>query len=592
MDSRVKKRKGGKSGRLQLRLTQIVLTAVSAAFLLVFVIVIYTSNNQYRKQEIDNQRNQLDKTASQIYTLQNTVENLARQIIYNDVVQKGVSTKESSTGMYLYMKRNVQETLTNYAHIMNAIQEIMIYTADGRTFSSRNIRDPFKPEKNQWYGEFFDSGRNTGYTAVHSSEPNQDGYTMDVISYMVSYYSVEKTGQELGKLVISIDFNVLKEMAHLESDLLKGYCFYDSMKIPLMKEGGLNRTYDEIIENMDGNGNGLIQETDGDVFIVSDQMQDGWMLVSEISGDMLMRKSVQAYMYLLVIFAFILVILLLGLRYFIRRIVNPINQLSEAAVNLGSGNFEVSVSIRTDDELEMLAEVFNKMVVDIRTLMHESVEHEKALRRMQIENLMLQINPHFIYNTMNSIVYMAKMGGNTQIADFANAFISLLQSTLDVRDSICHTVREELNTVENYLYLQKYRYEDKFTYEIVCEEALKECMILNVMLQPAVENAIFHGIAPKDEKSILRISICRKGTVLEACVEDNGIGMSKEKVDELMRPGYTQKGGVRKIGVANVKARIRENFGEPYDLLIESELGVGTKVIMSVPYMVQESVSI
>lgn len=589
MNSKENSGKHKKSGRLQLRLTQIVLAAVSAAFLLVFVIVIYTSNNQYRKQEIDNQRNQLDKAAAQIFTLQNTVDNLARQIIYNDVVQKGVTTKESSTGAYLYMKRNVQETLISYAHIMNAIQEIMIYTTDGRTFSSRYIRDPFKPEKNQWYEEFFDSGRTTGYTSVHRSEPNQDGYTVDVISYMVSYYSVEKTGEEIGKLVISIDFSVLKEMAHLESDLLKGYCFYDSRQIPLMKEGRLNRTYNEIAENMDENGHGLMQEEDGDIFIVSNQMQDGWLLVSEISGDMLLRKSVQAYMYLLVIFALILVILLLGLRYFIRRIVNPINQLSEAAVNLGRGNFEVSVRIQTDDELEMLAEVFNKMVVDIRTLMHESVEHEKALRRMQIENLMLQINPHFIYNTMNSIVYMAKMSGNTQIADFANAFISLLQSTLDVRDSVCHTVREELTTVENYLYLQKYRYEDKFTYEIVCDDELKDCMILNVMLQPAVENSIFHGIAPKEENSILRISIQRKGSVLEACVEDNGVGMSKDRVEELMRPGYTQKDGVRKIGVANVKDRIRENFGEPYDLLIESELGVGTKVMMRIPYMRQES---
>ena len=119
----------------------------------------------------------------------------------------------------------------------------------------------------------------------------------------------------------------------------------------------------------------------------------------------------------------------------------------------------MSAHIQTDDELEMLSDVFDKMIVDIQKFMNESVEREKILRNMQIENLMLQINPHFIYNTMNSIVYMARMNGDTHIADFANAFISLLQSTLDVTDSVYQTLGQELLNVKNYLYLQSYRYE-------------------------------------------------------------------------------------------------------------------------------------
>lgn len=577
-----------KTGKLQPKLTRIVLATVFAACLLIYVIVIYTSYHYYRTQEINNQRYQLDKTASQISMLQNTVANLAKQVTYDDVIQSSIAEKASSTGTYLYQRRNAQATLTNYSHIMDAIHEVLIYTNEGITFTSREIRDAFDPEKNEWYQNWEATGRKSGYTEAHRSEPNQSGYTEDIISYVCSYYSVEQARHEMGKLIISVDYEELQRLAYLESDLLKGYALFDSQKQPLVQSGEMNLTYDEI---MDAQQDGLLTAEGGNVFLISDNMQDGWVLVSEISGIGLVGRSLASYVHLIVIFVLILIGLMLVLRNLIRNIVNPINQLSNAVEEVGRGNFDLSVQIHTNDELEMLADVFNKMVVDIRELMHESVEHEKAIRRMQIENLMLQINPHFIYNTINSIVYMARMSGNHQIADFANAFVSLLQSTLNVRNSVYNTVREELKTVENYLILQKYRYADKFVYHIQCEEELMDCQILNVMLQPAVENAIFHGISPKDGKCVLTISIHREKDDLILCVEDDGVGMSQERLAELFTDEHAHKGDVRKIGVANVRDRIREIYGEPYNLKIESESGVGTRVIMHVPCLLSEELA-
>ncbi len=579
----MKNRNQKKPGKLQTEFTRNVMGVVFAAFLLIFCIVLYTSYNYYRNQEINYQRNQLEKTAAQINTIQNTVYNIAQQAIYDDVVQQGIAAEEESTGVYLYLKRKVNGTLTSYSHIMDSIQEVMIYTDAGKTFSSREVRDPFQPEKNPWYMEFLESGRISGFTSVHRAEAHQDGYSEDVISYIMNYYTLE-TGRnkKLGELVVNIRMDALEEVTHVESELLNGYCLYDSAGNSIIYEGEMSGGYSDL-NSMDS---ARIQQTGtGNVLLASREMGDGWILVSEISGMELMKRSLRAYSYLLVIFLVIFVVLFVVLQRAIRRIVAPVNQLSEAALKLGGGDFDVSVRIRTNNELEMLADVFNKMVVDIKKLMHESVEHEKVLRRMEIENLMLQINPHFIYNTMNSIVYMARMSGNSQIADFANAFISLLQNTLHVRDSIYNTVRSELNTVESYLCLQKYRYADKFTYEIHCPEELLDCQVLNVMLQPAVENAIFHGIAPKDQKGSLLIEVSREGDALKVCIEDDGIGMTPEILAEQMRPGYTQKGGVRKIGVANVRDRIHEIYGKPYSLEIESQAGVGTRVIMTVPYI-------
>ncbi len=622
-----------KIGSLGSKLTRNMALVVSTAFCLIFAIVIFTSYKYYRNQEISSQRNQLEKTAEQIRGLQNTVGNIAKQLIYDDVVQKGISTQADSSGNYLYLKRSVEDNLKAYAHIIDSIQEIMIYTTDGRTFSNRYVKDPFKPENHSWYLNFFETGKTSGYTEVHKSEPNQDGHTEEVISYILSYYSVENPGQELGKLVINVRFDEVRKMATLNSDLLEGYCLYDGTGTSIVENGMLSKSFEEIKSKLDRSEiHESVKVEEQDVYIISGSMMDDWILISEISGDRLIRKSFFAHWQLLLFFILILLILMAGLRigirkvvtpinqlseaarevghgnfemhwqlllFFIlillilmaglrigiRKVVTPINQLSEAAREVGHGNFEMQVQIQTNDELEILANVFNKMVVDIQNLMNESVEHEKVLRRMQIENLLLQINPHFIYNTINSIVYMARMGGNDRIADFANAFIKLLQNTLNVRDSVYQTVGMELQTVENYLYLQKYRYGNKFTYEIQCEEELKDCQILNVMVQPAVENAIFHGIAPKEGTGKLSVSVCRDKNVLVVCVEDNGVGMSPETLAEQMKPDHVQRGGVRKIGVANVRNRIREIYGEPYNLQIESKLNMGTKVIMTVPYV-------
>ena len=208
---------------------------------------------------------------------------------------------------------------------------------------------------------------------------------------------------------------------------------------------------------------------------------------------------------------------------------------------------------------------------------------------MQTENLMLQINPHFIYNTMNSIVYMARMDGNQQIADFTNAFISLLQSTLRVRDSVYTTLGEELKNVRSYLFLQSYRYGNKFTCEIDCPEELEACRIICVMLQPVVENAIFHGIAPKDGPGKICITAEKTARddmdrILRIVVGDDGVGMDSETLSQILSEDYVHRGGVHKIGVGNVKARIREVYGDPYTLEITSMPGQGTQVTIEIPF--------
>ena len=598
-----KKQAESHAGLLGRKLSRTVILLTALAFVLFLFIAAWQTFKTSRGREVDSQHSQLQQAAGRISSLQRTIQNIASLIVYNDVVQKGISGRTLTQGDELFAARKISETLKEYQHIVDGTEEITIYTSDGRTLTSRYVRGAMNPETSAWFRDFLASGKNSGFTNVHASVPMQDGYTTDVFSYITGYYSIDDYRNKLGELIINVEYRTLLEMIQIDTTLLKGYVLLDSSLVPLVQSGEISPEETMIAGE---SSNGLYRSKNGGVYVVCDEMEDGWVLVSEISGTQLIRRALAATLPIFAVFVIMLAGLWFLMSLMIRRITGPVNTLSQAAARVGQGDFSVSVNIRTGDEIEDLGESFNRMVVDINRLMKASVEHEKKIQQMQTENLMLQINPHFIYNTMNSIVYMARMEGNDQIADFTNAFISLLQSTLRVRSSIFTTLEEEIRNVRNYLYLQEYRYGNKFTYEIDCPEELLPSQVISVMLQPVVENAIFHGIAPKEGPGKITVTVysvthtSEAGTEkasdqvsgqpseqkdLEIRIADDGVGIDPQTLSELLKEDYVQKGGIHKIGIGNVHARIREVYGNDYGLTIVSSPGEGTTVTARIPWV-------
>ena len=372
----------------------------------------------------------------------------------------------------------------------------------------------------------------------------------------------------------------LNSMQISRDGLVQGVCLLDSTGTPLYQEGTFDFPFSEILE---GYSDGFFVKN-GEICAVSDDMEDGWVLVSQLDSKALIGQTMRPLLKILLIFVLTWLALTVILRFALSKLVNPIHELSKATEKVASGDFSTKVEIHTGDEVEELADTFNDMVVSINDLMTESVNHEKEIQEIKTENLILQINPHFIYNTMNSIVYMARMNGNMEIAEFTNAFISLLQNTLRVRDTVYATVDNEIKNIRNYLHLQEYRYANKFTYDIICPKEVLNCQILNVTLQPVVENAIFHGIAPKDGSGKIEICFIHEDTTLKIRISDDGIGMSEETLADLMNESYVQKSGIHKIGLGNVRRRIQEIYGDPYTLSVQSEVNKGTVVIITVPF--------
>lgn len=582
--SRTVKKIKEKMGGLYWKLTVPALLIVAATFLIISCICIIYYKSAYQEREVSNQRQQMDKVVYGLSTIQGTVENVSKQVAANGNIQDTIQKEKGSEIKSHAVSDNLRSTLSTYTFIMEYIQEVLIYTKDGQTISSSAFRNTFDPLTEKWYPEFKALAERKGYTNVHMATVTQGGKTGEVISYVMTFYSMTNYNQELGDIIISLDYASLEKMAEMDTSLLNGYAIYNERGEKVVGKGRTGMEY----EDLKAAGTDRIVDGDGNIFLISDELSNGWIMVTEISGQLLHRQILLVEIMIVIAFLVVASLMLTVLFVNIRKVVRPINHLSLAAEQFGTGNFDVSVDVRTGDEVEILARAFNKMVKDVQRYTEMSVEHEKIIRMSQVDQLLLQINPHFIYNTLNSITYMARMEGNKEIERFVNAFISLLQNTLRVENKIYITLEEELKNVENYLVLQKYRYMDKFKEKIICPADLREYLVPKVILQPVVENAIFHGIAPMEGQGKLLIAVEKTEDRLRITVNDNGIGMTDDMIKRLFDEKYTVKNGMRRIGIANVSRRITDICGDGYGMHIESKVGVGTSVIMDLPLKTTE----
>ncbi|WP_028548827.1 cache domain-containing sensor histidine kinase [Paenibacillus sp. UNC451MF] len=245
------------------------------------------------------------------------------------------------------------------------------------------------------------------------------------------------------------------------------------------------------------------------------------------------------------------------------------------------GDFDIRVDIDSTNEIGKLARTFNLMIGKIRELMSQIVEEQKMKRSSELKALQAQIQPHFLYNTLDSIIWMAETGKMADVVTMTSALSKLLRASIGKGEELV-AIAVELQHVENYLTIQSIRYRNKFAYSIDVSPEILECKMLRIVLQPLVENAIYHGIKYKADKGIIRITGSKVGDDIELRVMDDGVGIMPDKLEQLLwksREAENDKG----VGLHNVNHRIKLYFGESYGLRFESEPEEGTTAIVRIP---------
>ncbi|MEG2074446.1 MAG: histidine kinase, partial [Angelakisella sp.] len=270
----------------------------------------------------------------------------------------------------------------------------------------------------------------------------------------------------------------------------------------------------------------------------------------------------------------------------IRTLMQPLGKLSDAMQHFAEGDMETRVQIDTGDEFEQLSERFNEMVLQIDSLMRKQRDDEKIRKKFEFDMLMSRIHPHFLYNTLHSATYLAGKAGAEDCVQMLRALILMLQDGMGIYDDrICDTLEHEIAIVDAYCLIQNYRYKDKFqiTYEL-SPEAMQATLAKNI-LQPLVENSIFHGIAPMSENGLIELSAEVVDGHLQIYLCDNGVGMDEATLNRL-RTGSASSGAssVHAIAVQSIRDRLEYLYPREYVFEVYSEVGKGTTWNIELPY--------
>lgn len=267
-------------------------------------------------------------------------------------------------------------------------------------------------------------------------------------------------------------------------------------------------------------------------------------------------------------------------------IYTPIKKLHDVTTTITKNDLQALVNSENLDEITELGMSFNIMIGKIRELLDSKVKEQENLKRAELRALQAQINPHFLYNTLDTIIWMAEAKRTNQVIEIVGALSSFFRISLSKgRDWI--TVAEEVERTRSYLTIQKMRYRDILDFEIEVDEAVADFTILKLILQPLVENALYHGIKNKRQGGVIWVRARQKNeTEVELEVEDNGIGFTPEKLARLQAELADDSGDIRLesgFGIGNVNKRIRLYYGRPYGLSVSSEYTTGTRVTLVIP---------
>lgn len=323
----------------------------------------------------------------------------------------------------------------------------------------------------------------------------------------------------------------------------------------------------------------------GEKYLVTrtDMKTTGWTLVSMVPYKSVMAETMAISGVMILAVAITLIVTLLLLNRILTGVVKPLKKLEKYMVQVNPDNMDQRMEILTDDEIGHLSMKFNQMMDRIRNLKEQVIEEQEDKRKYELQALQAQINPHFLYNTLDSIIWMAETNDSNIVA-MTEALAKLFRISLNKGNEEI-SLERELEHVKNYLIIQSMRYADKFTYEISAEPGVERCRTIKLILQPIVENCIYHGIKKKRGTGKITIRAYRREQNLIIEVSDDGCGMPKEicrKIlsDEIESENISGSG----IGVKNVNERIQLRFGKKYGLSYSSEEGVGTTVTYVLPY--------
>lgn len=543
--------------------------ALLITMLLCWITMLFYFSNVLRQQMIEDNYKNIRSIAARIDGDYEYAVNYAQTIVCDETLCANLKEYYDSQGFRKFSyQMKINKAISNYIALgKNVIFDLYVVDRDSSySISSSGVFD--EVIRQDWYRDFLFSKQRQVVTEIHQSiNYYRTHETIETFSFIIPFIRYDRDFETLGYLVMDFSMdNMLAEMFHGENQY-----FISDERLFYSNTEGIG------LEELDFTEEVLFRN--GKYYLKAFMPNLGKNFVGIIDQSYVNESVNKGLRMILVTFSLGSLLALVFVIYLSKTITRPVLRLTEGMKRSVASRFSMQLEVTGRDELAEMTKIFNTMQLEIKDLIQQNEQIHRQERELQFKYYMSKINPHFMYNSLNCVIYLARKQKYRDIISFIRSLITILKTNVAAGDSPI-TIKEEEEYLLHYFDILKYQYNDSVTLALDIPEALAALRIRPMILYPLVENSVFHGIAPLGREGSVRVRIHEENGNICFCVSDTGIGMTEERLQEVL--AYIEDSATvnfyGNIGLKNVSDRLKLLYPSCSGLRIVSKEGEGTEI--------------
>lgn len=566
------------------KLTFILLCLVIGFLAFSMIITYHISSKILVQKTIDNTNQNFRLISNKLDLIFTETEKLAELVVTNSIVQKYSSLPLNSNSLINYQnKEEVKNVLSEIKGTKDYIDAIIIFGNNGMVYDSGEIS---LLSRGMPYNFTTNSVHAIAWKGVYKSNYTLYAKQLDIVSFFQRYNS-ERTARPLGQIQVSLKESWIREQYNSVGFGRKGNIFIINQQGEIVSHHQSSKIYQSIkmqpyfswVKKHQG---GHRVKIDGKEFLIVSQPLPklNWIIIGLVPIKDILSVN-HSLMRAFLVIGFIVIASVIIMTLLISKLVTkPLKKISGVVKEVQNGNLDVSLDINSRDEIGMLAKEFNKMVRRTKELMETVVKEQEKKRKYALISVQSQLNPHFLYNTLENICGLAETGKNKEVIELTHKLADFYRVVISKGNQII-SMEDEMLISKRYLEILSIRFKEKLKYKFIFHPEIFNYQIVKLSLQPIIENAIRHNF--KDDEGTIYIEIIgeRRGGNIHILVNDYGEGTFDKSIESLLKE-KAEKGNIG-FGLYSCSERIKQYFGAKYGLIIHNSPGKGTTVEIIIP---------
>ena len=561
------------------------------------------SEQSIRTQMLDSIQETMNQMGENIEGEIQKVLDVSAQVCLNEELCTVLQEEKPGTIEEYYSKDKTMRQILNESYAAYfSVEDVFVCSYNGSVYGSDknklSLTADYDFTRTGWFADMKQSGAGVSILSQYdSSSYISTGEPQKLFSIVKKIYNY-RSGKEIGCLIVHMNSDILGNVLQsVNSNEYQQCLIIDNNKKIIYHPDSdyIGTQYREArVSELLTMENGYMESLSEKGYLVfSTSAVTGWSVISVVDNKYIMDSINRLRLFLILTAVFCVVLSVYFASYISKTISDPVARLQRKMYQVGEGDFDIRAATGASDEIGQLTLSFDKMVERTKQLIENVYQSEIYQKEAELNALQAQINPHFLYNTLQTIDMMAEEEGADEISDACQALSKIFRYSINRGQEFVH-VQDEIVHIENYMLIQKLRFGGKLEVRYDIQNECRELYIVKLLTQPMVENAVVHGMENVLDKCYVTIRVYRKEDCLYAEVEDNGTGIAPGQLMELnekLARSAEQKmvhevdyvKNHRSIGLENTNARIKLYFGQEYGITITSEEGTGTKVCIKLP---------